>query len=311
MGKRVKLLIVMMLLMIVSLSVEGKIFGKKKSPYAWEKLGKDAHQYNEQVLKAIERRIPNDHFFFTYGLREVKSTNGDKIYYGKVYSDKLEECGAPYAIGIRLDGDLTGLEGIEQDYRNLMVTAEATVPVYKMVREIFGDGVMVESQIKDFNIAERPNIMKGKYKAEGVKSGEYTYISVFVDNLYAIDEDDLKRKVLTLRKRLYYELNIESYVHLSLYNKKDLTFKKVIRKLNSNIVAKDIKMQDLLIKWRKDPNNPYALTDSERGYILKHINETFGYDIEHRDILCNSNAEDISGVKILGVQERGSHNSKY
>ncbi|MEF9985420.1 MAG: hypothetical protein RR847_04030 [Bacilli bacterium] len=230
---------------------------------------------NRKVLRAIQKQVPNDNFYFVRGLDRDRSLSTNIRYRGIIYSDKLKEAKSFSGIQIAIEdmGDLWKYEdNFKKQYEGALAYPLATAPMKENARKIFGNDIIV---YVDF-----PMIYDLKAQTEFVQNniGKETdkianmrgYIDVFVDDITKVNIDEYKKKLFELHQILYKTYHIDSILHLDVQDKKYLTYEQI----ESNIfyIFKDeSKVKELLKKYKKNRN----LNTDELGYLTNYFVEFF------------------------------------
>lgn len=154
-----------------------------------------ASMNNREVISRLEKRIPDDKFYFIRGMERDRSLSTNIRYRGIVYSDKLKEKKSFAGIQIALE-DMDELWKYEDDfvrqYENALAYPRAIAPVRENAKKLFGEDIIV---YVDF-----PMIWDLKGQADfieeniGKKANDLgyamAYVDVFVDDIREVDIDE-------------------------------------------------------------------------------------------------------------------------
>ena len=226
---------------------------------------------NRKVLKAIQKQIPNDNFYFIRGLDRDRSLSTNIKYRGIVYSDKLKQAKSFSGIQIAIEdmGQLWKYEdNFKKQYEGALAYPVATAPMKENAKKIFGNDIIV--------FVNFPMIYDLKAQTEFVQDNigkeiDYVanmtgYIDVFVDDITKVDIDEYKKKLFELHQTLYKTYHIDAILYMNLRNKEYLTYEKI----DSNIfyIFKDEpKVKELLKKYKENGN----LNTDELGYLTSYF----------------------------------------
>ena len=235
---------------------------------------------NGTVLKAIQKQVPDDNFYFIRGLDGDRSLSTNIRYRGIIYSDKLKEAKSFSGIQIAIEdmGDLWKYEdNFKKQYEGALAYPLATAPMKENARKIFGNDIIVYVDFPMiYDLKAQTEFVQNNIGKETDKIANMTdYMDVFVDDITKVNIDEYKKKLFELHQILYKTYHIDSDINMYLRDKKYLTYEQI--EPNIFYIFKDEpKVKELLKKYR----NNEILTSNEIGYLTNYFVAPFNdYDL--------------------------------
>ena len=233
---------------------------------------------NRKVLRAIQKQVPDDNFYFIRGLDRDRSLSTNIRYRGIVYSDKLKKAKSFSGIQIALE-DMNDLwkyeDNFKKQYESALAYPIATAPMKENAKKIFGNDIIVYVDFPMiYDLKAQTEFVQNNIGKETNKIANMTgYIDVFVDDITKVNIDEYKKKLFELHQTLYKTYHIDSILHLDVQDKKYLTYEQI----ESNIfyIFKDEpKVKKLLKKYKNNEN----LNSNELGYLTNYFIKYFEID---------------------------------
>lgn len=242
-----------------------------------------AKMHNDEVLKVIQRQVPNDNFYFIRGLEREYGFNTNVRYRGIIYSDKLKEAKAFMGIQVALE-DLDSLYMWEDDFKDQYENALASPRLTKIVREN-AKKVLGEDIIVYIDLSEAMFLKEGvEFVEQNIgnfipdeKVGLRVYIDIFADDITKVNIDEYKKKLFNFHQTLYKKYNINSSIDMNLRDKKYLTYD-VVENSIFYIFKDEPQVKELLKKFKKKK----VISSKEIGVLTDYFVSTFSnYDLPH------------------------------
>lgn len=235
-----------------------------------------ASMNNREVISRLEKRIPDDKFYFIRGMERDRSLSTNIRYRGIVYSDKLKEKKSFAGIQIALE-DMDELWKYEDDfvrqYENALAYPRAIAPVRENAKKLFGEDIIVYVDLSSsFFLKEGVEFLEaniGKY-VEGKKFGAMAYVDVFVDDIREVDIDEYKKKLFNLHQILYKQYNYNADINMYIRDRKYLTYEEIEKNI-FYLYKNEPKVKELLKKYK----NTGGLSPKEIGYLTDYFVNSF------------------------------------
>lgn len=240
-----------------------------------------ASMNNREVISRLEKRIPDDKFYFIRGMERDRSLSTNIRYRGIVYSDKLKKKKSFAGIQIALE-DMDELWKYEDDfvrqYENALVYPRAIAPVRENAKKLFGEDIIVYVDLSSsFFLKGGVEFLEaniGKY-VEGKKFGAMAYVDVFVDDIREVDIDEYKKKLFNLHQILYKQYNYNADINMYIRDRKYLTYEEIEKNI-FYLYKNEPKVKELLKKYK----NTGGLSPKEIGYLTDYfVNPFRNYDL--------------------------------